>query len=81
MRYVSYREVLGKAQLHAEGDVAKRLHDTNVWRAHRSKSRAKITGDKTRVNITSDKLCGSSEEIPAPSPPSLGLSAKLACAP
>lgn len=68
MRYVSYREVLGKAQLHAEGDVAKRLHDTNVWRAHRSKSRAKVTGDKTRVNITSDKLCGSSEEIPAPFP-------------
>lgn len=60
VRHSSVREVLGFANLHAEGDVAKRLQDTKVWRPHRTKAaRPKVPGEKTRVNITSEKLCGS----------------------
>lgn len=59
VRLASTRGTVGKAQLVAEGDLAKRLLDTNVWRPHNSKTaRPKIPGEKSRVNITSEKLCG-----------------------
>lgn len=65
---VASREVLGNANLNAEGDVAKRLQDTKVWRPHRSRAaRPDIPGEKARINITSEKLCGTCAAATIPS--------------
>lgn len=51
------REVLSKGMLRAEGPVAEQLAATNVWKPHRSKARATVKGEKTRINVTGEKLC------------------------
>lgn len=64
------REVLSKAVLHADGDVAKQLEATNVWKPHRAKGKKTVAGEKTRVNITSEELCGMSRDsLPSAEPP------------
>lgn len=65
------REVLSKAVLHADGDVAKRLEETNVWKPHRAKGKKTVAGEKTRVNITSEELCGTSPDTQSSAAPSL----------
>lgn len=67
------REVLSKAVLHADGDVAKRLEETNVWKPHRAKGKKTVTGEKTRVNITSEELCGVSPDAESPAAPAPSL--------
>lgn len=59
----SSKEAISKANLEAEGDVAKRLRDTNIWTPRRTTKRAKIAGDRSRVNVTSEKLCGTCPRV------------------
>ena len=60
------RKFLRKSDLIAKGPVAKRLEATDVWQQHKGrKTKPKIPGEKTRVNIVGEKLCGT-----RPGPPS-----------
>ena len=53
-----YAHVLKKEHFVAEGDVARRLEDTHVWRPLKAKrEKPKIRGEKTRINIVSEELC------------------------
>jgi hypothetical protein len=45
--------------------VAERLVATNLWNQRKSSKRpSKVKGDKTRVNIVEEKLCGMSGTFP-----------------
>ena len=64
VRYASaQREVLSKDILQAENAISKQLLATNVWKPHRSKARATVKGEKTRINITGDKLCSTHAKL------------------
>lgn len=59
----SQREVLSKGILVPKGPIAEQLAATNVWKTQRSKVLSTVKGEKTRINVTSEKLCRTSHPL------------------